>query len=1561
MCTITYKGKDYSEAEFYALLANGELDKLIEDGDIVLGKKEQRKQPSKKDIRSHWITVGQLLESQEFTEDKIKNNPMYYDAINNDDQIAESKDYIIENGAQNAYTDLITGKLANNQNEIVIGYMLYDGLLKEYQVSFSDQVPTTATDAIYEDMEKITEYLAHAGTFYGRKVQTFSLFLPVASDPAMANHFGKMKAEKANRAAKSDPVNKKSASVIAGAINKTVKKGIEKSADEVYQEVANKYKGKPRTREGVIKARENFNKSKARLKTAWDALKTTGIALDPKEEAKKQVEFDKALFSLAKDFIVYKNAQVTQFIKEVKDAIGDKVDADRLREVFTNATKEVDAEEIEKVVVSERLKRSAASAKEATALEAELQAERAKISALQAEEKVLAKESAKNIAEAERLKRAAAEAKESDSVRSQKEKELSKIAENKLSEALLAKEKVEAERLKRIQGELLDSKKREKELQDKKDELAKDIAAEKELKVAINDIIEDYLSSDAFSTTNIQPLIDLVSERLGVEGKEAEKIATQIRNSVVNNIRDKIGKKYESDIKREIKKRVPEKTEPKTPENVLDDFIKAAQLNALGPQEVMEIFSLKYGIMDYTQQDAKWMMDQAKKIGEQPENWRKAEEISNMVKYLADKSPVYLTEALTTAWYQSVLSAALLPVGTGDVNLSYNWSAFLRSAIESAFVNTQIGLKTSENTSKGIVNGMQGWLFSLGRAFGQGSPVDDINANLLSEQLKAIKDHGMMESATMFLQAWNEGTGSFREYEKPFEGVKHVELEFDKLLKKSKEGDKVALQKLIGFQSAVLRIQTNVGAKVTRMLAAQDLFFQGAIRNMQLYPLLREKYYKEGLRGEELNQKIIADIFNTKQEHDIAVKEAIDARKKYDITSEMKIDAGGKTYYEVTDKGDVLQNEKSIRSLVGIKREPKKFDTKEEADAYVEEIASSGVRFKRDIVEFLNNKIDQQIQKQSSRISGTEVLTNRPYGWTGDAFVFFEKMRLALEKKARINSSNARTANDVTGKVGYESLARSAAGLSLLFAFMKVGMNNIRMKLNYTPAGYARAKYGSLKSLATKEIIFDDYTDTEKAIYNAKATYGLIATGLAIAPMFAMVGGDDDESKDKVQKTIDEYNKQFGTNFTIESPLFRLPQKGDICGSMNMLTPAQQAFFKKTGLSQEYSEYDGGKWVSKRNDPTYLTRFMLASAFWQNKYITNNPNIVDKPTGEGKKGYADLLISSLLPVELALDLGAAKGLGNTFKYESGKGLLVSAGETVFMWPLQIGNPRALGVTLQTIDGTVREYPNKFQDTKKYVLSKYIPVYSSFYSVSGLEKKYGMFGEEQYRIPSQAEGKIAQQIYDLRFSDKNKEEKAIYDFLAVNGYQKVSKMQETKQYTTIGDDGIPVTKFITNEQLNRLGQFAGRESFEEIKQKIGPLQDVFNQEGKGAFVKEIDGIFNKWYNYNWDVETGKIKPGDQAKAKAMLLFQEEVKGEREAANAEKEAYLDLSPEDKALKSDFSGKSFHEKVQILERLKENDGGSWEDHKADLMGKGIITDSFIKEIQDYNSRNEGLEIDF
>jgi hypothetical protein len=144
----------------------------------------------------------------------------------------------------------------------------------------------------------------------------------------------------------------------------------------------------------------------------------------------------------------------------------------------------------------------------------------------------------------------------------------------------------------------------------------------------------------------------------------------------------------------------------------------------------------------------------------------------------------------------------------------------------------------------------------------------------------------MRQSINYFKTSIQEGTNFQKDYDNPFKataGVKFDIANWNNIFKKAEAGDKSAQKRIAEAFGTTLNAYVN---GVTNVLSGQDLFFGAIIGNAYSVPLTREKYYKEGFRGEELNKKVIEDVLSTKLEYENAKNEATSYRMKYDITFE---------------------------------------------------------------------------------------------------------------------------------------------------------------------------------------------------------------------------------------------------------------------------------------------------------------------------------------------------------------------------------------------------------------------------------------------------------------------------------------------------------------------------------------------------------------------------------------------------------------------------------------------------------------------------------------------------
>lgn len=87
----------------------------------------------------------------------------------------------------------------------------------------------------------------------------------------------------------------------------------------------------------VASAKKNYEKSKQHLKDVFRKSSNLGIGETPYNRARKNLEFDRALIRLAKDFVVYQSVKFSEFIKEISASIGiseEDIDKTHLKGIF---------------------------------------------------------------------------------------------------------------------------------------------------------------------------------------------------------------------------------------------------------------------------------------------------------------------------------------------------------------------------------------------------------------------------------------------------------------------------------------------------------------------------------------------------------------------------------------------------------------------------------------------------------------------------------------------------------------------------------------------------------------------------------------------------------------------------------------------------------------------------------------------------------------------------------------------------------------------------------------------------------------------------------------------------------------------------------------------------------------------------------------------------------------------------------------------------------------------------------------------------------------------------
>lgn len=158
-CFVTYKGKKYSEAEFFSLLVAGEYDKLVENGTFI-----PKKTPA--------VSASKKLEMKErsLTKQFIKENPslelsegaIFYEQISNQSTVDEVNNLMNELGLDES---IYAVKDFKNGMNLRIRFTMAQIAIKKL-----------SAEGRLDEASDLREFLVVAATEAGQGIQSFSLY-----------------------------------------------------------------------------------------------------------------------------------------------------------------------------------------------------------------------------------------------------------------------------------------------------------------------------------------------------------------------------------------------------------------------------------------------------------------------------------------------------------------------------------------------------------------------------------------------------------------------------------------------------------------------------------------------------------------------------------------------------------------------------------------------------------------------------------------------------------------------------------------------------------------------------------------------------------------------------------------------------------------------------------------------------------------------------------------------------------------------------------------------------------------------------------------------------------------------------------------------------------------------------------------------------------------------------------------------------------------------------------------------------------------------------------------
>lgn len=1391
---------------------------------------------------------------------------------------------------------------------------------------------------MYRESESLVKAVANYGTEAGRAINAFKNFALDMSNPITATFHAQKLVEKMNQKAKESEANQKNSESVAKDINQKVESGKKKTAQKVVDILDEELYGQ------ITKGSKGLNDSqKKKIKSVFDSFKvnTSGpvqasfipikevIAgiITPKlynqvidkvgDLVAEGVSLSVAMTRVSTEFIKNKVASPKE-MAAARAALNRQVNGIKEKNPLTDKQKERKAE-------SEKLKEATAEYNAEKEIADYKEKQQAKAESLRE------KDAKKVLEEVEKLElqRAQQQAKEAADLQAELAKERQRIADLKAKEATDLQDKLAKLELQRAQQKLKDIEKAIKELVSEIPKTNEDLAME---------LVDEYIKLEANEKVSNETLVNMVKDKLGVNDAQAKTIATEIAKGVKDNIKKKIESKYSRTLNEKKEK------EAKTPEQIVNEMVRDSVMGELVGEKILsEYFAKKYGIQDFTLEDAQKVKAISKEIAQANTPERKAEKISKMKDLLAEKNPVYFADLMDEMWYFAHLSSVLTLVGgTADTNNTYNFMQLWANTLEMPITSILGAIRQGE-----LGNVLNNIMLGFGNAIFQTMEVSDKEKkgmDLFLDIVTKSKGNLLNESFTYLQEAIQDGLSPFQEYEKPFENLRQGEFDINKYFRDAREGDNAAKLKIAKMAASIIN---SAYRGVPRVLGGSDLFFGSIVKNAYVPIVLREQFYKEGYRGQELKAKVMEAMLTNEIDKENAINKAIKNRESQDITYNVEV-RDNKAVFTILDKGKVVTKNRFSKT-------PMEFETKEDAENYAKEnVIPSGTQFKRDVRYYLNEKIGDAAMKTAGKISQRDLLSGKTEAsaaqfdrliggvarWATEMEQFFgeaAKSKNSVEYKAILKMVREGDYKESATAVADKIIAGSNRALSViskyishLVAFRRVAINLARKTSGYTPLGFIRYKRSFSNKGALGGKYAEELTNAERDKILSQALIGTI--GLAImAKAFKEAGiaafkGDDDEEEDSKKSAIKKYfEKKTGEPMPQKAVdfIYNLREK-DIIGSLEFLPRNERQYYNRTGIIKENSIFQGvdkdGNYSYKSilGDPKYASALMIGT--YQNYMALADPE--DKTTGGGL-GY-----SIYQPISSFFDMSIGQGVGKQFSAnKSAKEKLETLAQTMLLDVLEVLNPDIIKKPLQYLDAKLRPNQNLFDfidrednvagGLKEWTINKITPAYGAWYSATQAPQAYGMFGEELYKLPAQGQGALSDAMFNYLYNDKNKEYKSMYDWLGANGFKSLWRApKEVAVYTQ--DNTLKQLKI---EEIEKYGVQAGQKSFKEISSRMAELQELRLTSGEDAFKREISNIMSNNFKQTYYLGEGVINKEESDKLDEKRRAKNLAKIEKRKLDAESEAIVDkalnVTEKEKAIRDDI--KSSYDAIRYTKMFK------------------------------------------
>ena len=265
------------------------------------------------------------------------------------------------------------------------------------------------------------------------------------------------------------------------------------------------------------------------------------------------------------------------------------------------------------------------------------------------------------------------------------------------------------------------------------------------------ELVDEYIKLEANEKVSNETLVNMVKDKLGVNDAQAKTIATEIAKGVKDNIKKKIESKYSRTLNEKKEK------EAKTPEQIVNEMVRDSVMGELVGEKILsEYFAKKYGIQDFTLEDAQKVKAISKEIAQANTPERKAEKISKMKDLLAEKNPVYFADLMDEMWYFAHLSSVLTLVGgTADTNNTYNFMQLWANTLEMPITSILGAIRQGE-----LGNVLNNIMLGFGNAIFQTMEVSDKEKkgmDLFLDIVTKSKGNLLNESFTYLQEAIQDG------------------------------------------------------------------------------------------------------------------------------------------------------------------------------------------------------------------------------------------------------------------------------------------------------------------------------------------------------------------------------------------------------------------------------------------------------------------------------------------------------------------------------------------------------------------------------------------------------------------------------------------------------------------------------------------------------------------------------------------------------------------------------------------------------------------------------------